>query len=78
MTIYQRMTRLAMTGLLSLTPVVAMAQQANGNGGYNHSTGTTTTIGSDRQTGAATPSDAQAMQSIRESIQRQRQMNQRP
>lgn len=57
-----------------VTPGQAMAQQA----GYNQGNGATTTIGSDRRTGGATNADRSAMQNIQESIQRQRQMSQRP
>lgn len=74
MTISQKLTGLSILGALALVPVAAMAQQA----GNNQGNGTTTTIGSDRQTGGATNADRQAVQNIQDSIQRQRQMSQHP
>lgn len=61
-------------GIALLGSGAAMAQQA----GYNQGNGSTTEIGSNRQTGGATNADRSAMQNIQESIQRQRQMSQRP
>jgi hypothetical protein len=74
MTILQKLTCLTVLGTLAAAPVAAMAQQA----GNNQSNGTTTAIGSDRQTGGATNADRQAVENIQDSIQRQRQMSQRP
>ena len=74
MTISQELACLTVFGTLAAAPVAAMAQQA----GNNQSNGTTTTIGSDRQTGGATNADRNAVQNIQDSIQHQRQMSQHP